>query len=74
MDFNVTFNNVVVRLIFSELTIDFIDKVNQYLKSLETVFSSWAERQRNTLRTMRAIGVMVTVLNFEFLIVDILEE
>ncbi len=38
------FNNVVARLTFSGLIIDLVDKVNQYLKSLETVFPLWAER------------------------------
>ena len=37
-DFNATFNNVMARLTLSKLTIDPVDKVNQYLKSLETVF------------------------------------
>src|SRR6266699_3481399 len=38
-DFNATFNNIVARLTLSGLNIDPIDKVNQYLKSLEAVFS-----------------------------------
>jgi len=38
-DFNVIFNNMVVCLTLSRFTIDFVDKVNQYLKSLETIFS-----------------------------------
>ena len=37
-DFNITFNNIVARLTFSGFNIDPIDKVNQYLKSLEAVF------------------------------------
>ncbi len=74
MDFNVTFNNIMVRLIFFGFIIDLVDKVNQYLKSLETVFSSWAERQQSIFRTMKVIGVTVIVLNFEFLMADILEE
>jgi len=37
-DFNTTFNNVAARLTFSGFNIDPVDKVNQYLKSLETVF------------------------------------
>src|SRR6266699_4055445 len=55
-DFNITFNNVVARLTFSGFNIDLVDKVNQYFKSLKTVFSLWVERQRNSFRTMRAIG------------------
>ena len=39
-DFNATFNNVVARLILSGLNIDPVDKVNQYFKSLETVYPS----------------------------------
>ncbi len=39
-DFNTTFNNVVAHLTLSGLNIDPIDKVNQYLKSLEAVFPS----------------------------------
>src|SRR6266699_1724190 len=54
-DFNATFNNIVVRLTLSRLIIDSVDKVNQYLKSLETVFPLWAKKQRSILRTMRAI-------------------
>ena len=73
-DFNATFNNVVARLTLSRHHIDPIDKINQYLKSLEGVFPSWAERQRSTLRTMRAVGATVTALNLEFLMADILEE
>ena len=65
---------MVARLTLSRFNIDPVDKVNQYLKSLEAVFPSWAKRQRNSLRTMRAIGVLVTALNLEFLIADILEE
>ena len=38
-DFNATFNNVVARLTFSGLNIDLVDKVNQYFKSLEAVYS-----------------------------------
>ncbi len=64
----------MARLTFSRLNIDPIDKVNQYLKSLEAVFPLWAERQHNSLRTMRTIGASVTALNLEFLIADILEE
>jgi len=64
----------VARLILSGLNIDPVDKVNQYLKSLEAVFLSWAERQRSSLRTMKAIGASVTALNLEFLIADILEK
>ncbi len=44
MDFNATFNNVVARLTFSGFNIDPVDKVNQYLKSLEAVYPSWVER------------------------------
>ncbi len=40
MDFNTMFNNMVARLILSKFNIDPVDKVNQYLKSLETVFLS----------------------------------
>ncbi len=43
-DFNATFNSVVVRLMLSGLNIDPVDKVNQYLKSLEAVFPLWVER------------------------------
>ena len=64
----------MARLTLSELNIDSVDKVNQYFKSLEAVFSSWAERQRSSLRTMKAIGASVTALNLEFLMADILEE
>ncbi len=39
-DFNATFNNVVARLTLSGLNIDPVDKVNQYLKSLEAVYPS----------------------------------
>src|SRR6266566_2032832 len=73
-DFNATFNSVVTRLTLSRLNIDPVDKVNQYLKSLEAVFPSWAKRQRSSLKTMRAIGASVTALNLEFLIADILKE
>jgi len=38
-DFNATFNNIVAHLTLSKLNIDLIDKVNQYFKSLEAVFS-----------------------------------
>src|SRR6266699_441907 len=54
-DFNTTFNNVVARLTFSGLNIDLVDKVNQYLKSLKAVFPLWVERQRSSLKTMKAI-------------------
>ncbi len=37
-DFNTIFNNVVTYLTLSKLNIDPVDKVNQYLKSLEIVF------------------------------------
>ncbi len=74
MDFNATFNNVVARLTFSGFNIDLVDKVNQYLKSLEVVFPLWVERQRSSFRTMRVIGALVTALNLEFLMADILEE
>src|SRR6266699_5844733 len=66
-DFNVTFNNVVARLTLSKLIIDPVDKVNQYLKSLETVFPLWVERQRNSLRTIKVIRASITALNLEFL-------
>ncbi len=39
-DFNAMFNNVVACLTLSGLNIDPVDKVNQYFKSLETVFPS----------------------------------
>ncbi len=68
------FNNMVAHLTFSGVIIDLVDKVNHYLKSLETVFPSWVERQRSTLRTMKAIGAIVTALNFEFIMADILKE
>ena len=58
---------------FSRFNIDPVDKVNQYLKSLEAVYPSWAKRQRSSLKTMRAIRASVTTLNLEFLIADILE-
>jgi len=61
-------------LTFSGLNIDPVDKVNQYLKSLEAVYLSWVERQRSSLRTMRAVRASVTALNLEFLMADILEE
>src|SRR6266566_3907844 len=66
-DFNATFNNMMAHLTLSGFIIDPVDKVNQYLKSLETVFPSWVERQRSILRTMKAIGAIVTALNFEFI-------
>ena len=65
---------MVARFTLSGFNIDPVDKVNQYLKSLEAVFLSWAERQRSSLRTMKAIGASVTALNLEFLMADILEE
>ncbi len=73
-DFNITFNNVVVRLTFSRFNIDPVDKINQYLKSLEAVYFLWIEKQRSFFRTMRAIGTSVIVLNLKFLIADILKE
>ena len=73
-DFNATFNNMVVRLMFSGLNIDLVDKVNQYFKSLEAVYPSWVERQRSSFRTMRVVGASVIALNLEFLMADILEE
>src|SRR6266566_5939801 len=39
-DFNATFNNVMAYLTFSRFNIDPIDKVNQYFKSLKTIFPS----------------------------------
>src|SRR6266699_3027216 len=73
-DFNATFNNVVARLTLSKLTIDPIDKVNQYLKSLETVFPLWIKKPTNPPRTKKTIKNSVTALNLEFLIADILKE
>ncbi len=64
----------MAHLTLSGFNIDPIDKVNQYLKSLEAVFPSWVERQRSSLCIMRAIRALVTALNLEFLIADILEE
>src|SRR6266566_1783878 len=73
-DFNAMFNNIVIHLTLFRFNIDLIDKANQYLKSLEAVFLSWAERQRSSFRTMRAIGASVTALNLEFFMADILKE
>ena len=39
-DFNATFNSVIAYFTFSKLNIDPVDKVNQYLKSLEAVYPS----------------------------------
>src|SRR6266699_1621085 len=73
-DFNATFNSMVARLTLSRFNIDPVDKVNQYLKSLEAVFPSWAEKQRNSLKIIKAIEASVTALNLKFLMADILEE
>src|SRR6266699_1563537 len=73
-DFNTTFNNVVAHLTFSRFNIDFIDKVNQYLKSLEMVYPLWVKRQRSSFRTMKAIKTSIIILNLKFLIADILKE
>src|SRR6266566_6349303 len=73
-DFNVMFNSVMARLTFSGFNIDLVDKVNQYFKFLEVVFPLWAERQRSFFRTMRVIGALITALNLEFFMADILEE
>ncbi len=65
---------MVACLTLSRFNIDLVDKVNQYFKSLKTVFLLQVERQRSSFRTIKAIGASVTILNLEFLIADILKE
>ncbi len=50
---------MVVHLTFFGFNIDFIDGVNQYLKSLKAVFPLWVEKQCSSFRTMRTIRASV---------------
>ena len=73
-EFNAKFSNLVSRLALTGAHIEPIDQVNQYLRALEKSFPSWAERQRSTLRTMRALGQGTANLDLNFLMADLIEE
>jgi hypothetical protein len=73
-DFNASFSNLISRLTLSGVIIQPIDQVNHYLQAMEKAFPQWAERQRSTIRTMRALGQGTEVLDLNFLMADLVEE
>jgi hypothetical protein len=73
-EFNSEFNSLIARLALLGAPIQPIDQSNQYLEAVKRVFPQWAERQRNTIKTSKILGLATSPLNLQWLIADLLQE
>ncbi|KAK2072039.1 hypothetical protein P8C59_006416 [Phyllachora maydis] len=72
--FNAEFNGYLAKLTIAKIDIDPSLILNQYFKALESKFPSWVLRQKSSIRQARMLGLIVSSLNIEYLMADILEE
>ncbi|KAK2075425.1 hypothetical protein P8C59_009554 [Phyllachora maydis] len=72
--FNAEFNGYLAKLTMAKIDIDPSLILNQYFKALESKFPSWVSRQKSSIRQARMLGLIVSSLNIEYLMADILEE
>ncbi|KAK2068440.1 hypothetical protein P8C59_003076 [Phyllachora maydis] len=72
--FNAEFNGYLAKLTIAKIDIDPSLILNQYFKALESKFPSWVSRQKSSIRQARMLGLIVSSLNIEYLMADILEE
>ncbi|KAK2074257.1 hypothetical protein P8C59_008478 [Phyllachora maydis] len=72
--FNAEFNGYLAKLTMAKIDIDPSLILNQYFKALESKFPSWVSRQKSSIRQARMLGLIVSSLDIEYLMADILEE
>ncbi|KAK2072112.1 hypothetical protein P8C59_006488 [Phyllachora maydis] len=71
---NAEWNGYLAKLTMAKIDIDPSLILNQYFKALESKFPSWVSRQKSSIRQARMLGLIVSSLNIEYLMADILEE